>query len=174
MKKSFQKNMNKKCRKLIQILLSKEEMMTSQELSREMGVSNKSVRNYITQINDEIACIRSSNKGYCIDAGMIQNYWNMEEGTLPETQNDRVSYMLNSMLTRPKDQSTDLYDLADEMAVSYETVKKDFIIVKRKLSDHDIFVKVNDNLIELEGSELDKRRFLSSYLGNFNSNYKCI
>ncbi|WP_416327372.1 BglG family transcription antiterminator [[Eubacterium] hominis] len=156
--------MNKKCRKLIQLLLSKEEVMTSQELSREMGVSNKSVRNYIAQINDEAACIISSNKGYRIDKKMIPNDWNQKDGVLPETQNDRVSYMLNSMLTRPKDEATDLYDLADEMAVSYETVRKDFIIVKHKLSDHDIFVKVNDHLVELEGSELDKRRFLSSLI----------
>ena len=157
-------NMNKKCKKLVQILLSKEAPATCQELSIEMNVSNKSVRNYIAQINEEVMCITSSNKGYQIDAQLIHTYLEDETADLPENQNDRVTYMLNSMLTKPKNESIDLYDLADEMAVSYETVKKDFILVKKKLSDHDIFVKVNDNFVEIEGSELDKRRFLSSLI----------
>lgn len=156
--------MNKKCKKLIKSLLLNGDIMTSQELAVDINVSNKSVRNYIAQINEEVPCIHSSNKGYRIDAELIQNYLADEEGILPENQNDRVSYMLNSILTKEKNAVIDLYDLAEEMAVSYESVKKDFILVKRKLSDHDIFVNINDNIIETEGSELDKRRFLSSLI----------
>lgn len=156
--------MNKKCKKLIQVLLSNDRTMTSQELAIEVNVSNKSVRNYIMQINEEISCISSSNKGYRINSELIQNYLVDENESLPENQSDRVSFMLNRILTKAKNSTIDLYALAEEMAVSFETVKKDFIHVKRKLSEHDIFVKVTDNMVEIEGSELDKRRFLSSLI----------
>ena len=55
--------MNKKEKRLVEILLKKDGSTTSQQLALEMNVSERSVRNYIQHINEQRKCITSSNKG---------------------------------------------------------------------------------------------------------------
>lgn len=159
-----------KQKKLIEILLQSEKVVTGKELSYLIGVSPKTIRNYISAINSiESNCIISSNKGYVIDREIAQKIMNQKENSLPENQKERALFILKRLLQ--VNTKVDLNDLSDELLVSIETVKNDFIVVKEKVTANNLFIIQTNNLVWIEGSERDKRKLLSNLLsGEFNEN----
>ncbi|MDF9825709.1 lichenan operon transcriptional antiterminator [Breznakia sp. PF5-3] len=157
--------MNKNEIKLLEILINTKEVIKANELSLLLGVSTKSIRNYVSEINKIKKCIYSTNKGYTVDRELAVDLLHIEySNDLPETKNERVSYMLMKLLKKSNASSINLQDFCDQLFISYETVKKDFIDVKEKLLDYNIFVRIEKDDIYVEGSEKQKRKMLSSLL----------
>lgn len=163
--------MNKKEKRLVEILLKKDDSTTSQQLALEMNVSERSVRNYIQHINEQRKCITSSNKGYIIEKSSGRSL--LEEGkTEPENKKERVTYLIYEILKTSNENSLDLYDVADQLAVSIETINKDFAQAKKKLLEYNLYVTVHESFVNLDGLESDKRRLLSSLISEeYNENF---
>ena len=132
------------------------------------------MKNYIGEINYfENSLIEGSRKGYWIKRERGRELLGRQQGSLPETPGERVNYMIAQLLTSDSEHGggIDLYDISEEIFVSYETLKKDMVRVRKKLKEYGLYANVSGPEVTLEGRELDKRRLLSGILyEEFNKN----
>lgn len=160
--------------KLIRIMLDSDEWVTAGYLAGKLNVSERSIKNYIAEINyRENGLITSSRKGYHIDDTNARAFLKNFSTKLPQTSRERVSYIITRIFTDDAagDKKTDLYEIADEIFVSYETVKKDMVKVRKKMLEFDLYLASSSSFVSVEGKEPDKRKLLSSILyEEFNSN----
>lgn len=165
--------MDIKYQNVIQLLMKESRPVTSKELAYNLGVSTKTIRNYVKEINSEYQnkLIISSSQGYKIERKYLdQNFLGDSQLDLPSTQEERVKYMVKSLL-QSRDNLIDLYKISEEIAISVESLKNDLIRVKEMLIDNDIYVKQQGELIRIEGAEQDKRKLLGKLLsGEFSEN----
>ncbi len=153
--------------KLIEIMLGSDEWVTAGYLAGKMNVSERSIKTYIAKINhSENNLISSSRKGYRIDSEQAKTILENTSTVLPQTSKERVNYLITKILTEDvaDGKKTDLYDTADELFVSFETIKKDLVKVRRKMMEYDLFLFTSKSFVSVEGNELDKRKLLSSIL----------
>ncbi|MGC6177267.1 BglG family transcription antiterminator [Lacrimispora sp. 38-1] len=159
--------MKDNCRRLIKIMLSNEEWMNAGYLANVMGVSERSIKNYISEINSfEKGLIHSSRKGYQIDLKRGQAFIQTKGRNIPQNSQERINYIIIRILSNDADQGskTDLYEIADEIYVSFETIKKDMYKVRRKFLEYDLYLTATNSFVAVEGKELDKRKALSNIL----------
>lgn len=156
-------NMEIRGKKLLRFLASQDDWTTARTIAFELGVSEKTVRNEIRKINQDQPCVLSGKKGYRLNPDVRPA---IEPDTysgdfVPETQEQRLIWILNQLLTSENGQ-LDLYDAADQMAVSVETVLKDLPAVKRRALDYGLFPNVKKGVITISGMEADKRNLIRS------------
>lgn len=167
-------DMKSKCTELIKIMLEHDKFMTAGQLAALLSVSERSVINYISEINyQEKGLITSSRKGYSIEPAKARKVLDNTGKGLPQTSKERINYIITKIITNDAngDKKTDLYELADDLYVSFETVKKDLSKVKNRLMEFDLVISSANSYITLEGEELDKRKLLSLILyEEFSSN----
>lgn len=159
--------MKSKCTQLIKIMLDNGEWMTAAQLASELMVSERSVKSYVADINYmQKELIISSRKGYFIDPARARKLLGNSGKKLPQTSKERVNYIITRLITNDAggDKKTDLYELADEIYVSYETIKKDMVKVKKRLIEFELILTSANSYVSLEGQELDKRKLLSMIL----------
>ncbi len=159
--------MKSKCTQLIKIMLDNGDWMTAAQLANELTVSERSVKSYVAEINyQEKGLITSSRKGYSIDMARARKLLGSPGKKLPQTSKERVNYIITRLITNDVggDKKTDLYELADEIYVSYETIKKDIVKVKKRLMEFELILASVNSYVTLEGQELDKRKLLSLIL----------
>lgn len=152
---------------LIRILVERGEWVTAKQLAHLLHISERSVKNYIGEINYfESNLIEGSRKGYLIHQERGRELLAGQHGNLPETPGERVNYIITELLTGDSkgEPGIDLYDISEEIFVSYETLKKDMVKVRKKLKEYGLYANVVNQRVILEGRELDKRRLLSSIL----------
>lgn len=165
--------MKSKSIKLIKIMLECEGWVTASFLAAKLNVSERSIKNYIVEINEEYSLITSSRKGYMIDAASAKKIMEELSASIPQTSAERVNYIIESMFKNDAlgYKTTDMYQIADEIFVSYETIKKDMAKVRKKLLDFDLFLNNTNSFVSIDGKELDKRKLLSHILyEEFNQN----
>lgn len=167
-------DMRSKCTELIKIMLEHDKYMTAGQLAALLSVSERSVINYISEINyQEKGLITSSRKGYSIESAKARKVLDNTGKGLPQTSKERINYIITKIITNDAngDKKTDLYELADDLYVSFETIKKDLAKVKNRLMEFDLVISSVNSYITLEGEELDKRKLLSLILyEEFSSN----
>lgn len=167
-------SMKSNCVQLIKIMMDYGDWITAGHLASELNVSERSVKSYIAEINyQEKELIASSRKGYFLEAERAAKVLDNNSRKLPQTSKERVNFYITRLLMGDAsgDKKTDLYDLADEIFVSFETVKKDIPKVKSKLMEYDLVLSTSGSAVSLEGEELDKRKLLSAILyEEFNHN----
>lgn len=166
--------MKSRCTQLIKIMLDHGNCMTAGYLAGMLNVSERSIKNYIAEINYyEKGLIISSRKGYSIDSLKAKKVLDNYSKKLPQTSKERVNYIITKIITNDAngDKRTDLYKIADELYISFETVKKDLSKVKNRLLEFDLVISSVNSYVSLEGEELDKRKLLSLILyEEFSSN----
>lgn len=148
-------------------MLSNEEWMNAGYLANVMGVSERSIKNYISEINSfEKDLIHSSRKGYQIDLKRGQAFIQTKGRNIPQNSQERINFIIIRILSNDADQGskTDLYEIADEIYVSFETIKKDMYKVRRKFLEYDLYLTATNSFVAVEGKELDKRKALSNIL----------
>ena len=160
--------------RLIRMMMDSGEWVTASFLAGRLNVSERSIKTYIAEINSgENGLIASSRKGYQIDRERAKSLLKSFEAKLPQTSRERVNYIITRIFTDEAvgDKKTDLFEISDEIFVSYETIKKDMTKVRKKMLEFDLYVSTANSYVSVEGKELDKRRLLSSILyEEFNNN----
>ncbi|RKD30492.1 hypothetical protein BET01_07335 [Lacrimispora algidixylanolytica] len=159
--------MKDNCKRLIKIMLSNEEWINAGYLANVMGVSERSIKNYISEINSsETNLIQSSRKGYLIDSKRAKTFIQSKGRNIPQNSHERINYIIIRILSNDADQGskTDLYNIADEIYVSFETIKKDMYKVRKKFLEYDLYLTATNSFVAVEGNELDKRKTLSNIL----------
>ncbi|MGL5687063.1 MAG: BglG family transcription antiterminator [Vagococcus fluvialis] len=148
--------LNKNEELLIYYLNKKNDWIKSIEFSKILGVSQRMIRKYVKNINDNHEInysIISSNKGYLIQQEISNEE---QEIIVPDTKKDRIRFILYKLLTI-KNSSIHLNKLADQLYVSEFTIENYIVDIKEYISEFQIELKRKRGFLSIEGSEKQKR-----------------
>lgn len=151
--------------KLLQHLLNQFDYKTSIELAEFCNVSNRSIKTYISRINDYYPnLIISSMDGYKISnrekaADLINQ---QIHHYIPQSPKDRESFILKRLLI--SNQSTPLETFADELFVSTDTILNDVTNIRKLLLDFDLTLSINADILKINGPDYNKKKLLKHKL----------
>lgn len=162
-------NLHARQKKILSILNAKHGICTGKEISSKIGVSERTIRSDISQMNESLAeydiqIIPIHGKGYSLslkDRAAFLELFSEKESIM--TKEDRVRTLILRLLR--EDSWSDVGDLEDEMYVSHTTLEKDIKAIKRKISTQHPFLKVirKGNNIRLEDDERKKRDLFTRF-----------
>ena len=120
--------------------------LTSTTIAQRLGITKRTVMNSIKDINAASEIIICTSQGYKIDAEFYDENLNV----------NREDYLVWKLLSPTP---SNLYDIADELYVSYSTVKKDLNKIQEEiLNNYSLKISYIRDNISLEGSEKNIRR----------------
>jgi lichenan operon transcriptional antiterminator len=155
--------MNVKYRNILRHLSMQNDWTSSTQLAKTIGISKRSVKTYISDINSmEEGLITSSKKGYKVDLEKLNPFLASTNEIIPQSPKERADYLLKCLVNA--DGPLDLYDLSDELYISEITLKNDLRKVRKRLVEHELELKVSVVSIQISGNEKNKRKLMSSIL----------
>ena len=155
--------MASKQNQLVQTLLDQNQQLNATQLANSLGVSVRTVHNYINAVNAQYPdAIISTPTGYRIAPAMAQQILHQSPNDIPQNAQDRCTYILNRLVQ--KGGSLNLYDLCDEIYISATTFHSLMGKMRRLTREYDLSLAVSGDTVTLTGSERNKRRLLSGLL----------
>lgn len=158
--------MKKSKAELLQILQKSNDWIPSASLAKMIGVSERTIRNYINQWNQEgQANIESSKNGYKLvtyePGPFISNEQDLEE---------RLYYILSKLLSAKEGIS--VFDLAEDLMISESTVLNNAIPkIKEMIVPFHLIIESHNYLLFLNGKEQDKRKMIGYLVTHSNYGY---
>lgn len=165
--------MNKRHVQLVHYLLKKGSPVTAKELSDYLGVSIRTVKNYIAAINQESTdkIIVSSVRGYGIlpknAKKYLEDFINAEEA-IPQTYEERANY-INRKFLMEHVTKLDIYDLSEELFVSIQTIKNDIQKMNQSFMNYRISYEIHSDDIFIIANEESLRKLARFTLFDSNS-----
>ncbi|MBP2456359.1 lichenan operon transcriptional antiterminator [Clavibacter michiganensis] len=147
--------------RLLDYLSTADRWVEAGELADRLGVTTRSVRNYVTAVRERSGVsIASSPDGYRIDAGSYARHLGARTSGDPHgTPRDRLHALVRRLGDAPD--GLDVFALAGELHVSESTVEADLRKVRALVEDAGLALRRTGSTVVLEGSERDFRRLLS-------------
>lgn len=141
--------MNKKQEKLL-FILSEHGTLTANELAQQLNLSIRTIKYYIKELNDEFdgGIITSSQKGYTVKTPISKLL--IQDIDIEDSPKDRQSKILIKILN--SSDKFDLFDLSEEMFISYSTLQIELKKIKHQLSKFDLDMQVKNNHIYIIGT----------------------
>lgn len=139
-------------------LLSTGNRFTASTLANHFNISEKTVRNYIQEINSDEIFIVSNNKGYKICSPPKT----IKKDNIPTTQYERIFFLVRNLIQ--KNTSVSVTDLCEQLCISMATLSKDLAVLKGQLSNYTLSFKNSRGYISLIGEELNKRKLILGLL----------
>lgn len=178
--------LHKKQLLLLQSLLN-QDVITSKQLSLICGISIRTVKSYIQELNVFLAPYNiqihsQSGKGYWIEKtayvrklvlSLCEHKAMTKDEEIPKFNYERINYLIKKLLV--VDYHIKLEDLMDEIYVSRSTLTHDLKEVRKRLGNYRLKVVSYANYgIILEGNEIDKRLCICEYFFHYHqkANYK--
>lgn len=155
--------MKEKYYALIKFLMDSSGWVTAGNLSLALGISTRTVKSYISEINRiQENTILSSREGYKIDLEQASILLENQREELPQTSQDRVAFIINKLV---KDEiPVDSFELCEELFISMSTLKNELKKVKRKIEKFDLQLINSNDFLSIQGMEKNKRKLVSSIL----------
>jgi lichenan operon transcriptional antiterminator len=173
--------LNNRLKEIIKELLVNDEPVTSECLSKFLGVTSRTIRNDITMLNQELGKIgvkidAQRGVGYFIEPKpdreikeLIEELFQLNETSgneMPVLPEERVLYILKSIIMA--DDFIAIEQIANELYVSKSTVDNDLKQVETLLSKFNVSLFKKPNYgIKLVGNEMNIRFCLSACLSDF-------
>ena len=157
-------NISYRQEKILEKLYLNSSPLTAIQLSKELGVSSKTIRSDIQQLN----CLSES--PIILSKAGVGFYLNSENKHFHSMMSyTEPTNLLFDLLTRLLDQKTcDFYELSDELFISESTlnrmVKKLNTLIAK--SDQQLIIKRKQNQLLIEGDEAAKRRVFTLFLNH--------
>lgn len=151
-----------KINELLNVLKSSSTWISSASLSKILGVSERTIRNYINEINkQQPSIIDSSKNGYRINTeNHIQSNQPCEE-----MMDSRSNLVLSKLLS--SQEGISVFDIAEELHVSESTVMNNVLPkIKALVKNFNIKVQTHDYQFFLSGKEQDKRKLVGHIATN--------
>ncbi|MGC6768272.1 BglG family transcription antiterminator [Enterococcus sp. LJL128] len=161
---------SKRQSELLQQLKEHQTMLTADSLSKALGVSSKTVRNDIRQINTAFQppVIESkAGKGY-----FLNDVNHQLDKLLTEAEPQNLQFeVLNRIIDAQK---TDFYELADEFYMSESTLDRMIKALNRVIAERDetLCIVRRHNQLLIEGEEEQKRQIFNIFLNQEIENHK--
>ena len=122
----------------------------------EMGVSIRTVKNYISDLNGiYTSLIESSGSGYRIDRERAADLLNEASQHIPQTNKERSAYVAIRLLRSPE--ALSLFDLCDELYISMSTLRT-------VMEQYNLILNSSGDNVDIRGEERNRRRMLSSII----------
>ncbi len=150
--------------RLLKYLYSKNEWKTSKMLSTHLDVSVRNVKYCVNNINSELSCIESSEKGYKLIAEKKNEVFNIinNEEKYAENSFDRQQIILKKLFTNTD--GVDIFDLSEELAVSDSTIRQDLSKIRFFLNERLLSLELVNERYHVSGDEKAKRKVMSSII----------
>lgn len=148
--------------KILQILQSRTSYVTGTELGRQLGVSSRTIRTDITELNQSLASLNAQvlsvkSKGYLLSAADMELLVNwVREDSAFLTREDRVRYLAFQLCL--SDCPISLYDLEEEMAVSHTTLDHDLRHLKFRFVQSVPYICLHQQKEEIYFEENEQKR----------------
>ncbi|MFR6673761.1 MAG: BglG family transcription antiterminator [Enterococcus avium] len=150
---------------LLRYLNMKNRWVTASELSNQLEISVRSVKNYISEIRElDKTLIQSGRNGYRVNSDKLSKSIEEEQYVVPQTPEERQKYILKRILL--SNTTIDIFDLSNEICVSENTIQLYFKKIREKISDYNLLIRIKNSKLSLEGTEKNKRKLLSDILYN--------
>jgi len=159
---------NEKKEKLIQILMKASLPISSASLAKMLGVSERTIRNYVNQINQtDSHQITASKNGYEIEQKKQKS-----QDRLPGTSNtEKRAYCLLSRLLASND-PVSVFDIAEELMVSESTILNTVVPeAKKKIASFHLKIESKNYNLFLNGNEHNKRKLIGSIVSDHTYGY---
>ena len=151
--------------KLLQYLQKNPGWHTSQELAVEIGVSKRTVKNYVSQLKNSNYTVESGTKGYKFKSENVTSTSPSHEisrENIPSNKEERVNYIINFLVNNVS--TVNSYDLAESLFVSETTILQDLKLVRAKVQKFNMELQRSGDYWHLIGNEREKRSLLSSLI----------
>jgi len=153
--------------KLLGFLVDSEDWVDSTALSRFLCVTSRTIRNYINEINalsESDSIIESSSKGYKINRSNFENskIHKVENHNSTFSPKERCDFILKKCLTSSS--PIQFFELSEELFISESTLEADLSKVRHFISDFELTIHHDHELILLKGFERNKRKLMSSII----------
>lgn len=155
---------------IVEFLLNRKGWTKASEISRELNVSDRTIRDNIKLINEIVSehnlNIESSRgKGYRIrkkDVKPFSKLISIEQEKVPILPEERMKFIIERLLVQKE--GVDVFYLADEMFVSEQTIEIDIKRIKNMLKDKhlELTISKKNNRYFIEGKEIYRRYLLCS------------
>lgn len=152
--------MKKQHNELIKILAEDKEWQTARTLAMKLNVSERSVKNYIAEINQLLHDpIESSKRGYRMQMEDIKAFVRQDEAAIPQSPGERQVYLMEWIITGAiREEEIDLFDVSEKLCVSLETTKKDLAVVKKSFETYRLELQTHGSAVGIYGTERKKRK----------------
>lgn len=163
--------MRRKQEELINYLYTHNEKVTANILSKALNLSIRTIKLYIAELNMNYpSLISSSNRGYVIDKVKANSLLQYKDD-IPQDYESRCIYIIKKTLLEKQDY-IDIFDLCEELFISYSTLKKDIYKMNTSFANFKITFSSENNKLHVGGSEQNKRKLISHVMseevsGNF-------
>lgn len=163
--------MRRKQEELINYLYTHNEKVTANILSKALNLSIRTIKSYIAELNMNYpSLISSSNRGYVIDKVKANSLLQYKDD-IPQDYESRCIYIIKKTLLEKQDY-IDIFDLCEELFISYSTLKKDIYKMNTSFANFKITFSSENNKLHVGGSEKNKRKLISHVMseevsGNF-------
>ncbi|MBP2058484.1 lichenan operon transcriptional antiterminator [Lactobacillus colini] len=150
---------------LLSFMQQNSDWHTSNELAIEIGVSVRTIKNYINQLRDEGNQIDSSSQGYRFIYSKNNNsplYEGMNPNSVPSTSDERINYIINYLVNEKSEVNS--YDLANQLFVSNTLILQDMKSVQRKVGRFGLSLRRHGDTWTLTGTERQKRSLLGALI----------
>lgn len=157
--------MNHKLLKLIEYLYQQSSPISCKELAQHFKVTTRTIQNYVKDINhiSDNNAIISSKSGYMLNKQKTDIIFKKLNVNIPDDNISRCTYILKKLLTQTTG-SINIFDLSDELFVSYSTFRNVLSYTNNYLKKYNLKVISNNNLLHLQGNERDLRRLMSTII----------
>lgn len=180
------RNYNKRCIEIIYFFLEKKTLVSGKELALNLGVTTRTIRNDIKEINDILedfgAVITSEiGLGYTLmisDEERFEDFFEEIKATekfrnlrniIPSDANERIWYITSQLLLHSLDQTEklDSYSLEEQLFVSDSTFRKDLRTIEKILKEYDLKISETQKKgLHIVGEEARIRFCISQYVFN--------
>ncbi|WP_150460951.1 BglG family transcription antiterminator [Nesterenkonia ebinurensis] len=144
---------------LASLLLRAEGWTTASALADALGVTPRSVRSYIAQLNARSApavAVESGPSGYRAERAVLAGLRREAEGATPQ---DRLHSLVRELLEAAS--GIDIHRTADRLHVSAATVESDLVRVRDLIGASGLQLQRSGPRVVLMGDELSQRRLVS-------------
>lgn len=178
---------NKRCIQILKLLLKNKECMTGDNLAVAIGVSSRTIRNDMKDLNRALedhgaSVVSEIGQGYYLkieDQEKFLTFQNeMEEhkrekdfkNIIPSEPEDRVKYIISKLLLSTlngRKEKIEFFDLEEELFISTSTLKKDFRNIDKVLKSYDLKTSITKkDGVKIVGDEAKIRYCISEYIFN--------
>lgn len=178
---------NKRCIQILKLLLKNKECVTGDNLAVSIGVSSRTIRNDIKDLNrtleDHGANVASEiGQGYYLKIEDQEKFLAFQEemeqnkrekdfkNIIPSEPEDRVRYIISKLLLSSlngRKEKIEFFDLEEELFISTSTLKKDFRSIDKILKNYDLRTSITKkDGVKIVGDEAKIRYCISEYIFN--------
>ncbi len=178
---------NKRCIQILKLLLKNKECVTGDNLAVSIGVSSRTIRNDIKDLNrtleDHGANVASEiGQGYYLKIEDQEKFLAFQEemeqnkrekdfkNIIPSEPEDRVRYIISKLLLSSlngRKEKIEFFDLEEELFISTSTLKKDFRSIDKILKNYDLRTSIiKKDGVKIVGDEAKIRYCISEYIFN--------